>query len=279
MQPRRRPLPQRPAPPCSTPHTPVEPLDEDLALQRAAAAARLGRRPPGGYRSLMLAGGGGGDDPVDPADPAAPPAPVAPAPGAAPPTAPTIQLPAGARDSINFCVASVNRNRFLQGPTGLFGGDDAALSTYSPADPHYRQSDAYSRAVSVWRPQTNVPLYAREPLPCWYGAGVLTLREAPTAAGVLRAPWTVPDGLWTTLRVPGQVVTLVARGRCCHCPVLPETTAAALACQLPATDPAGGAGPAAALFAAGDAVPYLLRARAPNVTVLGPVVAVGTPPP
>jgi hypothetical protein len=80
-------------------------------------------------------------------------------------------------------AASAGRNRYLQAPTGLFGGD---ATTYDPMDAHYSGATAYLSAVTT--PDRNAQ---RCPTACWYATGtgaVEDVRAAPGAGVVVRMP-------------------------------------------------------------------------------------------
>ena len=88
---------------------------------------------------------------------------------------------------VNFCLSSVGRNRFLQPPTGLFGGDDWGLGTYKATDDHYNRSEAYLRTITQRLDQTNAPLYhTRPPLLSVVSA---CYQRIPCRAGT---PWVRP---------------------------------------------------------------------------------------
>lgn len=139
---------------------------------------------------------------------------------------------ASTRDSINFCVASVGRNRFLQRATGLFGGDEWALGTYTAVDDHYRRSQEYSRTMTLWRDRTNSPLYQREPTACWYAMGTATV-TALSSSGVLTLAWVVSDALWNTVRVPGQTFSCIVQGLPVHGTLMASTSQSSAAVALP----------------------------------------------
>lgn len=171
-------------------------------------------------------------------------------------------------------MTSVGRNRFLQRATGLFGGDEWTIGTYTAVDDHYRRSDVYSRTVTVWREQTNAAsVYQRDPTACWYAMDTATVAET-YQHGLLRLQWSVSEALWNTARVPGQTMTVVLHGLPVHATVLPSSTPTLAVVRLPSSL-ATVVTDAVARLAVGDALPYMLRARPPTTTLLGPVVRTG----
>lgn len=132
-------------------------------------------------------------------------------------------------------------------------------------DDHYRRSEAYSRTISTRREQTNAALYQRDPLACWYAAGTATVQSPPPQTSTLTLACAVKDNLWNTVRVPGQILTFVAQGQLVHAPLLPVSTQTTLVLQLPSP----------VVLANGSALPYMIRAKAPRTTLLGPVVQTG----
>lgn len=73
----------------------------------------------------------------------------------------------GCGETVNFFLSAWGRNRHLQVPTGLFGGDEVfGLPTYTPYDEHYRKSSSYSTTVSVPNGSS-----LRSPAAAWYFAG------------------------------------------------------------------------------------------------------------
>ena len=181
-----------------------------------------------------------------------------------------------AQESTNFCLSSAGRNRFLQRPSGLFGGDEWFLGTYSAVDDHYRRSDVYSHTVTVWNDTTNIALYQREPVACWYAMGTAVLAELPPpeadAGLLLRCQWSLSPAVWTTARVPGQCVTFVLDGQTVHATLTPAATASLLVATVPT---AAVLAAVRALWRVGQPVPYMVRTRAPGLTLPGPVVRTG----
>ena len=173
------------------------------------------------------------------------------------------------QESTNFCLSSVGRNRFLQRPAGLFGGDEWTLGTYTAVDNHYRRSDVYSRTITSWNESTNAALYQREPVACWYTMGVATVREV--VADTVTAQWALSTAVWNSVRVPGQCVTVVLDGRTVHATVTAASTPALLVATLPATALAW----APAFLRPGLTLPYMVRNRPPGATLGGPLVRTG----
>lgn len=106
-------------------------------------------------------------------------------------------------ETITFCTTSLGRNHFLQGPTGLFGGDPSwGIGTYAPVSEHYHDSPAYRATVA-----TDDSNYQRAATSCWYAMGQGVVRsltvDATTGVARLTMAWSIADGLWTSVRVPG----------------------------------------------------------------------------
>lgn len=119
---------------------------------------------------------------------------------------------------IDFCICATGRNRFLQPPSGLFGGDESLLGEYMAQDNHYAQSVTYAHTVASWTPDTSVSLYQRQATAAWYATATATVTAAPVARR-LSLRWDVTPSVWGALRVPGQIVTFVHDGQVVHAPV------------------------------------------------------------
>ena len=192
---------------------------------------------------------------------------------------------------IHFCLAASSRNRFLQAPTGLLGGDDWQLGTYRPRDAHLLGSKDYAQLVteaSAARGDTDDPLQPstgaaadcqREPGACWYAIGTaVVLVAAPRPLGVsggvlVRLQWGASESLWNTARVPGQCVTVVHQGSYYQGSTLASSTADVLDVALASAGSSGGVPPPPPLRA-GETVRYMLRPAAPSTVLLGPVYPV-----
>ena len=165
-------------------------------------------------------------------------------------------------ETIAFCVSSLGRNCYLQVPTGLFGGDITwGIGAYDPVTEVYRNSTAYRNTVTVMD-----AMYQRAPIACWYsmGRGIVRslLRDAGTSEYVMELAWTITDGLWNTVRVPGQCLTFADGGTLIHAALSSDTTQALAVARWPAAPTALGTG---------DLVSFMLRQRPPRATILGPI--------
>ena len=170
--------------------------------------------------------------------------------------------------STNFSLSSVSRNRFLQPPTGLFGGDEWCLSAYTPpTGSQYGRSETYSRTMTGWTERNRAYVGMQyEPLACWYAAGTVVVQEVGTTVTLLQ--WDLSPALWNTVRLPNQCVSLAHRGVLVYAsPVVAYTTRIQLALEtakLPES-----------LRRAGEVATFTLRPRAPSAVVAGPVLRVG----
>lgn len=164
-------------------------------------------------------------------------------------------------ETITFCVTSLGRNCFLQVPTGLFGGDlTGGIGSYDPASETYRNSATYRSTVTVMD-----GVYQRAPASCWYCMGAGLVRAiAGTGDYTLALAWTITDGLWNSVRVPGQCLTFVDDGRLVHGLLTTDTTQTLAVVHW-------SAGDAGSTLEVGDIVPYMIRQRPPRATILGPV--------
>lgn len=80
----------------------------------------------------------------------------------------------------------------------------------------------------------------------------------------LRLAWAPTEGLWTTLRVPGQCLSFCDDGTLVHAALQRESTAALAVAIWPASGSS---------LAVGNALPYMVRQRAPRAVLRGPVSA------
>lgn len=166
--------------------------------------------------------------------------------------------------NIDFCVCATGRNRFLQPPSGLFGGDESLLGEYVAQDDHYTRSVTYAHTAASWSPNTNVPLYQRQATAAWYATATATVIAAPVAR-CLSLRWDVSPSVWGALRVPGQIVTFVHDGQVVHAPVtnLPAGPTG-VTLLLPTDGPWDYLVPEAK-------VALMVRTKAPTRTLAGPI--------
>jgi hypothetical protein len=165
-------------------------------------------------------------------------------------------------ETISFCATSLGRNCFLQVATGLFGGDPSwGIGTYVPTSEYYRNSSSYRATVA-----SGDGTYQRAPVACWYAMGKATLNSITRPSSghtVLRLTWTVPTGLWTSVRVPGQCFSFCDAGSLIHGELSNASTIVEAVVSVPP-----GYQP---FLEVGDVVPYMIRQRAPRMVIPGPV--------
>ena len=155
---------------------------------------------------------------------------------------------------LTFHISSLNRNKFMQCATGLFGGDaNSGLRSYPVDDDQYRSSANYVSAVSA-----EGGTCQRAALAAWYLASQGTI-NGPSSLG-----WTISRGLWTIVQRPNQCITLIEDGLV----VLgtPGLASTQTECQLENLfDPTG---PFPKLNR-----PFTLRTRSPRQITYGPILA------
>lgn len=176
-------------------------------------------------------------------------------------------------ETVSFYATSLGRNRFLQPPTGLFGGEP---TTYAPADPHYRNSAAYVDTVT-----TGGRTLHRGPTACWYVIAEGTIGDMvdanKNAAGcdccrkpayVLHMPWKLSRNLWNSVRTPpGQCITFVDR-KCTPFHAMLRTRDCS---EEKAAFTVVDADKRKPDLAIGDTIRYMVRRRPPSATLPGPV--------
>lgn len=176
-------------------------------------------------------------------------------------------------ETINFYISSVGRNRFLQVPTGVFGGDLTwGIGTYEAADLRYRLSDNYASTVTA-----DDGASQRTPVAAWYAMGTATVRDVvlstfvrrSTPSGtVVQLQWNISEAVFASARSPDQCVTVVDGGVLVHCVTLAGSTAAVVRLEWPRTTP-----PSAAIVP-GAVLDWMLRPRQPDAVLTGPAVVV-----
>ena len=174
----------------------------------------------------------------------------------------------GCGETINFFLSSWGRNRHLQLPVGLFGGDDNfGLPTYKPVDEHYRTSASYSSTVSI--PNGSA---LRAPVAAWFHAMDVVVSSLTTERMILSAK-TAGDhilsaNLLMTVQQTGKYITIISNaGEMLTCRLDHiQTTVQAVHALLPTLE---GAYPIDIQI--GQPVMAMLRHQAPNFVWSGPV--------
>ena len=166
-------------------------------------------------------------------------------------------------ESISFCVTSLGRNPFLQVATGLFGGDPSwGIGSYTPDNDDYRHSMSFRTTVV-----TEDGMYQRAPVACWYAMSSGTVIAVTTTVPnrwTMRLGWSVSDGLWNTIRVPGQYLTFVESGRLHHAALTSATTQQEAVVTWESSEVPD--------LNSADMLTYMLRQRPPRAVIPGPIV-------
>lgn len=168
-------------------------------------------------------------------------------------------------ETVNFFLSAWGRNRHLQVPVGIFGGDgNFGLPTYVPFDEHYRKSFAYSSTVSVPNGSS-----LRAPAAAWYFAGYATVgnlagRRMTLVSHPIASRPMFQSQLLNTVLQPVQYASIFGFGEAVHGAIdFLATTASALVvdCETAPVLMTIGSGP----------VFFMLRPRLPSDVWPGPV--------
>ena len=156
-------------------------------------------------------------------------------------------------ESLNLHLSSINRNRFLQSVTGLFGGDiESGLLSYPIQDEQYRSSVNYATTVSA-----EGGACQRTALPAWYIMGTGTLYEQTLT-------WNISNRLWMNVRLPNQCITIIEDGTVVNATI--DTSSTQTNCRL--LDPSTSfVGP----YPKSNR-PFIVRAQRPRQTTYGPIL-------
>ena len=166
---------------------------------------------------------------------------------------------------INFSIQSIGRNRFLQKPTGLFGGDaNFGGNSYQSWSDHYRSSVGYSTIMVTEDSVRGMKC----PLACWFAMGSCELGNFIDDI-TLTVNWFFSDTLFENIKTPNQMFTFAHNGTLHHAYILRESTTKIGVLRLQ-SDIASDTS-----LKIGTKLNYMIRPQAPDYVFLGPILAVG----